>query len=352
MRLTQRSGGEASFVRLGVGHDEAAAATESVRGAAFGSRDGSDSSTIPLRSKGRRPFDGDIAATSGCIDDDPDTEGMTTVPGIVVISPHLDDAVLSVGATMHRAVRRGHRVGVVSVFAGDPERDGPPSYWDAERGVSTAAEAVELRRHEDRAAADVIGYEPVWLPFDDNGYVYRRDPDQIMAALTPHVVDADVVLVPGWPLKHADHRYVALLLVQQLTDVPVVLYSELPYAASPRSIAVAALKGRSHSPLKGSVPDDVSWESMRVDSSDDRAKTEAIACFGGELEVLGYRARALAAYNKLRRSEGFGFSDGLLQRGDRHGVDLRSLLGGAAEPSTTGSLTMGSTTKGNDGSRR
>lgn len=281
---------------------------------------------------------------------------MGRVPGIVVISPHLDDAVLSIGATLHRAVARGHRVEVVSVFAGDPQRQGPPSYWDGERGVATAAEAVELRRQEDRAAADVIGYEPVWLPFEDNGYVYHRDPDAIMAALRPRLDGASLVLVPGWPLKHSDHRYVGLLMVERVVDRPIVLYSELPYAASPRSLAVAAIKGRSHSPLRGAVPGEVDWKTVRVTGADGQAKDDATACYGGEIDALGYRARALAAYGKLRRSESFGFGDRLLGRGDASRTDAVDLLIGTSSADasitrpSTGSSPAGSPTKGTDGS--
>lgn len=225
---------------------------------------------------------------------------------VVVVSPHLDDAVLSIGATLHALAQSGADVRVVTVFAGDPERSTPPSYWDAERGVDSAAAATSLRREEDLAASRVLGYEPVWLSFDDNGYVYHRDPRQILAAIEPHIAPATLVLIPGWPLVHADHRYTAMMMLEHMGDKAMLLYSELPYAATPRNLALATVRGRTSTPLRLAVDDHVEWASAVTTSADRAAKRAAIACYGGELMALGYRARLSATYERLVGRELFG----------------------------------------------
>src|SRR5213080_853986 len=89
---------------------------------------------------------------------------------VVVVSPHLDDAVLSLGAALARAARRGGAVTVLTVLAGDPASETPAGEWDSQAGFATAGEAARARREEDRRACALLGVEPVWLPFSDHQY--------------------------------------------------------------------------------------------------------------------------------------------------------------------------------------
>lgn len=225
---------------------------------------------------------------------------------VVVLSPHLDDAVLSVGATISALTRRGVPVRVVTLFAGDPSRTGPPSYWDAQRGVDTAAAATAMRRQEDLAASEVLGYEPVWLSFDDSGYVYDRNPQKLMAAVDPHLADASAVLMPGWPLSQSDHRYTAMLMAEKATQIPLLLYSELPYGATPHAMLAARVKGRNSAALRGFFLDGLCWRASETSKSDQLAKRAAVGCYSGELQALGYRARLAAAYERLIGNELIG----------------------------------------------
>ena len=66
---------------------------------------------------------------------------------VVVVSPHLDDAALSLGAAIARARRIGAaRVVVLTVFAGNPESDLPAGGWDSRAGFATEGEASRARR--------------------------------------------------------------------------------------------------------------------------------------------------------------------------------------------------------------
>lgn len=91
----------------------------------------------------------------------------------LLLSPHLDDAVLSCGGLIARWINRGFDVTVLTVFAGDP----PPgalspfaeelhSRWDQADG------AVATRRAEDRIACGRLGASVIHLSFTDA--LYRR----------------------------------------------------------------------------------------------------------------------------------------------------------------------------------
>ena len=77
-------------------------------------------------------------------------------PRVTVVSPHLDDTILSIGGTIDSLVRGGATVTIVTLFAGDPNSTTRASYWDAERGA-TQGEVVRQRRREDEAAANAVG---------------------------------------------------------------------------------------------------------------------------------------------------------------------------------------------------
>jgi LmbE family N-acetylglucosaminyl deacetylase len=209
---------------------------------------------------------------------------------VVVLSPHLDDAIMSIGGTMHLLGRLGVAMRVVTLFAGDPERVTAPSYWDLHRGTKTAGEAFRERRAEDRAASEALGVEPVWLPFIDDSYLARRDPAEIWAAVAPHLADAAAVLAPGSPLAHGDHRYTTALAVDRLgSTVPMLFYAEQPYSSRPRYVA-GYLRGRTPPTLGNILGQKVEWETVKLDKASRDAKSGAANCYAGEIAMFGARS--------------------------------------------------------------
>lgn len=157
------------------------------------------------------------------------------VPGsgtrLLVLSPHLDDAVLSIGATMAHLAQRGVGVQVLTVFGGDPDRSAAPGDSNLRAGFTTTGEAATARRAEDDLACAALGVGTVRLPFDDDEASPRRA-DAIGEALEPFLADADTVLLPGSPLQHPDHLLVARVAADHAPeDLPAGLYLEQPYAA-------------------------------------------------------------------------------------------------------------------------
>ena len=122
---------------------------------------------------------------------------------ILVVSPHLDDAVLGCGDLI--AGRPG--AVVVTVFAGSPPPRAEPTDWDAAAGFGPGEDAVARRRDEDREALDLLSARPVWLPFLDAQYGTPAARGEIARRLVEEIATAapDAVLVPAG-LWHSDHR--------------------------------------------------------------------------------------------------------------------------------------------------
>ncbi len=159
---------------------------------------------------------------------------MELSPGerVTVLSPHLDDAVLSLGATIARAVRRGASVTVLTVLACDPESTAPTRGWDSRAGFATEGEAARARRLEDAAACAVLGAEPRWLAFGSVDYERHGADADVTAAVADALVDANVLLLPGAPLSHPDHAWlVGALAGTELGGRRLGLYAEQPYLA-------------------------------------------------------------------------------------------------------------------------
>ena len=181
----------------------------------------------------------------------------------VVLSPHLDDAVYSLGGLLAWRARQGDSVEVWTICAGEPP-PGPLSplaqvlhqVW----GLSVE-EVVAVRRAEDHAACRLLGLVPRHLDVPDA--IYRRDahgqplyPD--FEALTGVLHPADEPLVDAlaaqfrreWPVEaqvvaplaiggHVDHRLIRA--AAEAVGRPLAYYADFPYAAREGLPALRAL---------------------------------------------------------------------------------------------------------------
>lgn len=207
-----------------------------------------------------------------------DTERAGQRLSVAILSPHLDDAALSLGATIAMLSRHGVDVHVITVFAGDASHIGPASEWDSFRHTGSAQEVFLARREEDLLACAALGARPTWLDHVDDLYDMPRDRDQIWGELRTAIGAADVVLVPGYPLLHADHRFVAALVHAHLAELPcVVQYCELPYAILPRTLW-ARIRDRR-------------WTRPAASRADRAARRAACEHFRHEIAQFGFSAR-------------------------------------------------------------
>jgi LmbE family N-acetylglucosaminyl deacetylase len=145
-----------------------------------------------------------------------------------ILSPHLDDAVLS---CWHLLEGPGD-VLVINVFAGVPGTPPGSAWWDQLTGATDSAQRVRERVQEDREALAVAKREPVNLGFLDAQY---RDVGQPVA---PVVAQLEGQLSPGFHVYapaafsgHSDHALVrAAALELRQSGFAVSLYADLPHA--------------------------------------------------------------------------------------------------------------------------
>jgi LmbE family N-acetylglucosaminyl deacetylase len=222
---------------------------------------------------------------------------------VVILSPHLDDAVFSLGAGIAQARDRAE-VEIVTVFAGDPASAEPAGPWDREGGFGSAGEASAARREEDRAACARIEATPHWLSFPDEQYARGADDDRIWEALEPLLRGADAVLVPGTPLVHDDHLSLTRLVLAR--DVPagrLGLYVEQPYAA-----IVRRTPARDPWTDRQQLP--VRWAPLTADDAARRAKREAVRTYRSQLGLMHARwgvLRRVRRYESARGGESVGW---------------------------------------------
>jgi LmbE family N-acetylglucosaminyl deacetylase len=160
---------------------------------------------------------------------------------IVVVSPHLDDAVLGCGRLM------GAHPGatVVTVYAGAPaEYPDPPTRWDEVCGFGPGDDVLAARKVEDRRALEVLDATPVWLDNIEHQYLDQPDwvgADQTAAGLEAAIRAADptAVFMP-FGLANPDHTAThdaARLVRERMPEPAWFCYEDMGYQHIPGLLA-------------------------------------------------------------------------------------------------------------------
>lgn len=201
----------------------------------------------------------------------------TTVP-LVVVSPHLDDAVLGCGDLL------GQHPGsvVVTAFAGTPAAYPDLTSWDARAGFEAGDDIVASRRREDAAALTELGARPRWLDFSDPQYGERPARPTLAAALADAIeVLAPVTLAMPLGIFHDDHILTGDAMLDVLQRHPEwtwLVYADAIYRRVPDLVdnRLAALSdgGVDLRPVAGSGR-----------PASDR-KRRAIACYRSQVQAL------------------------------------------------------------------
>ena len=187
--------------------------------------------------------------------------------GILVVSPHFDDAVLSLWSV----VGGPGGVTVLTVFTQGPE-PGLVADWDRDTGVDSATR-MRQRVEENRAALALAGRAPLDLGLKEG--IYGGDGVE-PEALRQHLDAADEVYLPaGVAVEHVNREHV------QVRDACLAVRPDCSfYADQPYSL----FRDDTELPRElGSVRD----KTVVALSAEQRArKAEAIACYAGEVPKL------------------------------------------------------------------
>jgi LmbE family N-acetylglucosaminyl deacetylase len=203
---------------------------------------------------------------------------------IVIVSPHLDDAVL--GTARLLAAHPGATV--ITVFTGKPPRyPTPMRTWDVQSGFGPDDDVMAARRAEDVAALGVLDATPVWLDFVE--YSYRPGDKPVSArAIAPVLADAIVaadptVVVAPFGLANPDHdvTHRACMLAREdprLLDRSWWCYEDSGYKHIPGMLAmrISRLFNRGLWPTPIAPP---------IDPTEER-KQKAVQCYPSQLLAL------------------------------------------------------------------
>jgi LmbE family N-acetylglucosaminyl deacetylase len=146
----------------------------------------------------------------------------------VILSPHPDDAVLS----LWHVLAAPEPVRVLNVFGGSPVGHRGDAWWDRLTRAEDSVARVRERHAEDRAALALAGREPENLGFLDGQYrdgepALERIVEAIAAAAAP---DAPLLAAAGLD-GHRDHRLVrSAAMALHAAGRRVVLFADVPHA--------------------------------------------------------------------------------------------------------------------------
>ena len=156
---------------------------------------------------------------------------------LVVVSPHLDDAVLSCGDLLAR--HPGSTV--ITVFAGQPATYPALTRWDASAGFVEGDDVVALRRREDALALSLLDARPHWLDFVDTQYGASPDLEAVATELRRAIAATGLTaVIAPLGLYHPDHQMTsnaALTVASELPGVALLLYEDAIYRPKPGYVA-------------------------------------------------------------------------------------------------------------------
>lgn len=124
----------------------------------------------------------------------------TSAARLAVVSPHLDDAVMSCGTLLAREPGSV----VCTVFTAGPRCTAQVTPWDRAAGFVPGDSPMRVRRAEDADALALLRAEPVWLDHVAEQYGGVHDHDALVRTLIEHLRRVDVAVVP-LGLWHHDH---------------------------------------------------------------------------------------------------------------------------------------------------
>jgi LmbE family N-acetylglucosaminyl deacetylase len=150
---------------------------------------------------------------------------------VLVISPHLDDAVLSCG----QLIQSRHGTTITTILAGFPP--GAHAGWSGKTtGLSVAKDANLMRREEDQCASRALGARTAWVDIPAQEYGPAASPTERLLRIQEAIVTAIAattvrsVFIP-LGVTHPDHIIVsdAALHAVGVANLEAYVYMDMPY---------------------------------------------------------------------------------------------------------------------------
>ncbi|MET9601878.1 PIG-L family deacetylase [Streptomyces sp. NPDC006459] len=210
----------------------------------------------------------------------------------VVLSPHFDDAALSVAGLLGRLPGP---TAVLTVHGGPPPATARVSWWDAGCGFATAQEAYRTRREEDARACALMGVRQLTLPNADSPYRQGGELTGLGPFLRELHPDTAVLVPLGTDQPdHAAVRDQALAALATTADAArrrTYVYADLPYTGAVRRWGTDAAPDRlARDPQYGGALREMASRyrmrvayDVRLDDAEWAAKRAAVLCHASQL---------------------------------------------------------------------
>ena len=171
---------------------------------------------------------------------------------ILVISPHLDDAVLSLEDLINKYVKEGNKIDVLTVFSGKvPRNELSDAAKEFHSNCFLDENSMLYRKEEDKKSHDLLGINSYYLDLpeclyrkDENGFIYpdlsniyhledsdKDIVDTLYNKLKEYVYNYDEVYAPMGLGGHADHLAVnkAINMIYKENKFNLFFYEEVAY---------------------------------------------------------------------------------------------------------------------------
>jgi LmbE family N-acetylglucosaminyl deacetylase len=198
---------------------------------------------------------------------------------LLVVSPHLDDAVLGCGLLL--SVCPG--AVVATLLAGVPQAENSVTDWDARCGFATGRQAMLCRRGEDLRALGALRARAVHADFLDAQYGCSpapRDVAQVLGSIIS-ASDPDMILTP-LGLFHTDHVLIhdaSLMARASAAGRRWLCYEDGLYRSKPRllqeRLSRLYVQETYLTPVQFDLPED------------DELKQQALRCYASQGYQLG-----------------------------------------------------------------
>ncbi|UZO79269.1 PIG-L family deacetylase [Aquimarina sp. ERC-38] len=160
---------------------------------------------------------------------------------ILAISPHLDDAVFSVGGLLHKAVKKGWDCSVITCFTESVlHPTGFALQCQTDKGLAIEVDYMKLRRQEDKEACKLLGLDYQWLSFKEAPHRGYMEPKALFQQLLPedtihHDLEKklntiicekkpDIILFPYGIGNHVDHQQVVKAVKNLKQEFPKIRF--------------------------------------------------------------------------------------------------------------------------------
>ena len=103
-----------------------------------------------------------------------------------MISPHLDDAVFSVGGLAAALAAAGHEVTILTCFTQSVAHPtGFALACQLDKGLNATADYMQLRREEDTEACKILGARPIWLDLPEAPHRGYNNAKELFETIKP-----------------------------------------------------------------------------------------------------------------------------------------------------------------------